>query len=264
MPVDTNATIAQSNAMNVAEAAKKIERFRLLLLEMQRITTVVPADFEPEVGAGGELQPSRLRMNENMADAEPQASTQLEKCWESLQETVPAGFGIDGNLVRHISFNEAKDWMDISTSDIPRELIKVEEYQKLLSLVEYLDSLHPEVSRVSGIVLDGDIEAALRTVYSTLDANIRILLSVPGDQSTVPALGKAFKDGTLVPARPENTDGARAFLQGVLGFYRSVILHHPLPPWRNRLETSLSLFAVAHEAFLLLDVCSRVRKRKVE
>ena len=120
-----------------------------------------------------------------------------------------------------------------------------------------MDSLHPEVKRVASIVLDGDIDAALKTVYASMDSRARSIVGAKGSESTVSLIGKAFNDRTLVPPNAQHKDSARNFLQGVLGYYRSSIVHNPTPSHRNTVDASLSLFGLAHEAFLLLDRCDQ-------
>ena len=144
-------------------------------------------------------------------------------------------------------------------TDIPRELTRVEEYKKQIFLIEYLDSLHPEVSRVTEIVLSGDLDAALKTIFATLDSKIRVYVGAKPNEATVSMIGKAFKVGKLVAPQQESKDGARNFLQGVIGYYRNAIIHNPLPTSRNRLDASLSLFTLAHETFRLFDECSKPR-----
>jgi len=122
-------------------------------------------------------------------------------------------------------------------------------------LIEYLESLHPEVARISEIVLNGDIDAALKTVYSSLDSRIRAYLKPERSESTVPAIGRAFREGKFVFLQNGNPEDIRSFLQGVLGYYRSNIVHNPLPTHRNSVDASLSLFGIVHETHKLLDVC---------
>ncbi|MEK7187366.1 MAG: hypothetical protein AAB691_00790 [Patescibacteria group bacterium] len=228
--------------MVLQEAREKIELVRKKLLHMQEITSFMTLDVVENV------------VESWMGNEYPKENSELHSCWEEIQKSVPPGFSIDSNLVRHLSFNEAKDWLDISNSDIPRELLNVEEYIKKLTLIEYLSTLHPEVSRVTEIILNGDIDAALKTVFANLDVKIRSVLRVGPGIQTVNAIGEAFKKGRL---KAYNNDAARNFLQGVIGYYRNVIIHHPLSPNRNKIETALSLFALAHEAFKLFDVCSQ-------
>lgn len=238
--------------MNINEAKDKIDFVRDKLFEMQKISSFVDESIFDESKTGDPLLPGA-----DMSEAYPKEDTKMLACWGEVLENVPPGFAIDGNLIRHLSFNEIHDWFDITKRDIPRELIKVEEYKKHLYLIEYLDSLHSEVSRVSDIVLNGDLDAALKVVYSTLDSKIRSLLKIPGGQSTTPGIGKAFREKTLIPPDSNNLEGVRNFLMGVIGHYRHWIVHNSLPQSRNRLEASLSLFALAHEAFILLDACSK-------
>lgn len=243
-------------SMNIVDAKTKINLVKEKFAEMQRITSFVDAGMF-EVGETGMpfLEPGT-----SMSTEYPEPSEKLNLCWEEIQKNLPSGFSIDGSLIRHLSFNQAHDWLDISKRDISREMVKVEEYEKQLVLIEYLDNLHPEVSRISEIVLSGDIDAALKTVFATLDARIRTFLGIRRPaESTVPAIGKAFNNGHLIAPQPENNDSARNFLQGVVGYYRNNILHNPLPDSRNRIDASLSLFALAHEAFRLFDSCSKQR-----
>lgn len=239
--------------MNIVEAKNKIDFVRDKLLEMQRISSFIDDGMFKDDETGSPFLEPGIRMDE----AYPEENTKMHACWEEIQKNVPPGFSIDSNLIRHLSFNEAHDWLDITKRDIPRELTKVEEYKKRIFLIEYLNSLHPEVSRVIEIVLNDDLDAALKVVYSGLDSRIRSLLKVPGGQPTMPCVGKAFREKILIPPHQENLEGVRNFLMGVIGYYRHRIVHNPLPQHRNRLEASLSLFAIAHEAHKLLDVCSR-------
>jgi len=208
--------------------------------------------FEDDETGGPFLEPGI-----GMQDAYPKENAVMHACWEEIQKNVPPGFSINSNLIRHLSFNEAHDWFDITKRDIPRELTRVEEYKKQIFLIEYLEGLHPEVSRVTEIVLNGDLDAALKVVYSGLDSKIRSLLGVSSGESTVPCIGKAFREGRLIPPHFGKLEGVRNFMMGVLGYYRHWIVHNQLSQHRNRLEASLSLFALAHETFRLLDTCSR-------
>lgn len=240
--------------MNITEAKNKIDFVKSKLIEIQEIASFIKEGmFEDDEVTGSPF----IEPGEYMADAYPEKNKVMQYCWEEIQKNVPPGFSIDSNLIRHLSFNEAHDWVDINRKDIPRELINVEEYQKKLFLIEYLDSLHPEVSRVTDIVLNGDLDAALKVVYSGLDSKIRSILKISGGQSTTPMIGKAFKDEILIPPHLDSSDGIRNFIMGVIGYYRHLIVHNQLPQSRNRLEACLSLFAVAHETHKLLDTCSK-------
>lgn len=220
---------------------------------MQGIASCVTLDmFETKDGS-----PPILHRNANMDEVEPEKNEALHGCWQDIQRIVPPGFSIDSNLVRHLSFNEAHDWFDISNNDIPRELKNVADYIKRLTLIEYIESLHPSVARVTETVLNGDLDAALKTVFASLDSQIRSLLGAKHAESTFSLIGKAFNDGTLVAPNKENNDAVRSFLQGVIGYYRNNIVHLPLPAHRDRVEASLSLFGLAHESFRLLDLCYR-------
>ncbi len=232
--------------MDVREAKEKINFVREKLLEVQRIT-YLPDSMYAEV----------LSARDSMEESYPEESKAVRECWDAIQRSLPSGISVDGNLVRHLSFNQATDWFDISRSDIPRELTKLKEYEQRLALIVYMESLHPQVARVSEIVLNGDIDAGLKTVFASLDASIRAHLKVRPNESSVSMIGKAFKDGDLVARQPENSDSARNFLQGVVGYYRSIIVHNALSQNRNSVEGALSLFALAHEAFRLFDSCAR-------
>lgn len=238
--------------MNIDEANKKIETIREKLLELQKITHISYDAFDEDPLTGAPNMEGSLHMPSEY----PEEDKKVSACWEEIQRSVPAGFSIDGNLVRHLSFGQAHDWADISNKDVPRELIKVAEYKHQLELVGYLDTLHPEVKRVEDIVLRGDYDAALKVVYSSLESKIRDILKLPASESCVPAIGKAFRERTLIPPNDENMEAVRNFLQGVIGYYRQIIIHKTLPANRNRLEASLSLFALAHEAFILIDDCT--------
>jgi len=238
--------------MNLLEAKTKIDFVKQKLLEMKEISSVIQEGMFEDDESGSPFLEPRI----GMADAYPTENARIQALWEEVKRNVPSGFSVDGNLIRHLSFNEAHDWLDVSNRDIPRELTKVEEYKKELSLIEYVDGLHPEVSRVTEIIMSGDLDAALKVVYSSLDSKIRAYIEAKTGEMTVPMIGKAFKDGKLVSPQ-ENYESVRNFLQGVLGYYRNYILHNTLPTSRNRLDASLSLFALAHEAFKLFDTCSR-------
>lgn len=239
--------------MNINEAKNKIDFVKDKFLDIQRISSFINKEMFEDDETGNPFLKSYIEMGE----AYPEENTKIHACWEEIQKNIPPGFAMDSNLIRHLSFNEARDWLDITKQDIPRELIKVEEYKRQLYLIEYLDSLHPGISRVTEIVLNGDLDAALKVVYSSLDSKIRSLLKISDKQSTTPYIAKAFKEGVLIPPNPNNLEGARNFMMGVIGYYRNWIVHNPLPQDRNRLEASLSLFALAHETFRLLDACSK-------
>lgn len=238
--------------MNIFEEYKKIDEVEQILLKMQKLAHI-PDNF---IDQDPDEAVSTISGGEEMSTVLPTQNGELHKLWGELQKKVPAGFDIDGNLIRHLSFNEAHDWLDIYNHDIPRELVKIDRYRKKLGLIEYMNFLHPEVNRVSSIVLNGDIDAALKTVFASLDTKIRQEIECKPSESTVPAIGKAFNDGKLIAPQPENKESVRNFLQGVIGYYRSNIVHNPLPFERNSVEASMSLFALAHEAFKLIDACS--------
>jgi hypothetical protein len=238
--------------MNLNDIKLKISFIRDNLIEIKKITDFVTIintdDYELSV------DPST-----NMSETFSVKNIKLHEYWAKIQKNVPPGFSIDSNLMRHLSFNQANDWHDIAYFDIPRELTKIEEYKNRLVLIEYLDNLHPEVSRITNIVLSGDIDAALKTVFTTLDSKIRSFIKAKPVESTVAMIGKAIKDKIFYYPINEYNEAARNFLQGVIGYYRNYITHNPLPYTRNRIESSLSLFSLAHEAFLLLDTCSKPR-----
>lgn len=233
--------------MNIAEAKSKIKLIKEKLIEIQEISSII-RDNIVEDETGSVFLPSVKEY--------PEEDAKIHSLWEDIQRNVPPGFSVDSNLIRHLNFNESGDWLDISERDVPRELIKVEEYKKQLHLIDYLDGLHPEVSRVTAIVLSGDLDGALKIVYSSLDSKIREFIKAKSSESTVSMIGKAFNSGLLVSPQ-ENHESVRNFLQGVLGYYRGHIVHNKLPSNRNRIDASLSLFALAHEAFNLFDLCSK-------
>lgn len=239
--------------MNLQEARRKIDTVQKKLEEMKAVTSFVEINAH-EIDEYGI---PRIEGGINMVEIFPDANQKLHSAWEEIKENAPPGFSFDSNLLRHLTFNHAADWLDITKRDIPRELKRVEEYRRRIELINYMDTLHPEVSRVTEIVLSGDVDAALRTVYSTLDSKIRVVIDAVGTEMTVPAIGRAFKEGKLRAPHDENNDGARNFLQGTLGYYRNWILHNVLPLERNQIEGAMSLFALAHEAFKLLDACSK-------
>lgn len=239
--------------MTISEAKSKIKIVKAKLHEMQNIASYVTSkSFEHDENGFAQLNRAS-----DMETEDPDGSLNLHTCWEDAQKNVPPGFSIEGNLVRHLFFNQAGDWYDIAHSDIPLELKNIEEYEEKIILVEYLDTLHPEVSRVSEIVLSGDIDGALKIIYATLESKIRSFLKSKPNESTVPEIGRAFREGVFIAHQPENSDAIRNLLQGVIGYYRHNILHKQLPNSRNNISSSLSLFAVAHESFILLDRASR-------
>lgn len=237
--------------MNINILRKQIDEIESRLTEMGRLAFIDPAKFEPR----GSEQPPELSGKEQMESLSPAENARIHELWSEVEKMLPPGFSVNGNLLRHLSFNQSGDWADIYARDIPDELTRLQDYRNKFILIEYLEALHPEVARVSGIILSGDLDAALKVVFAAFDVRVRHLLKLRPDESTMPAIGKAFKDGVFNSPVPENTEGVRSFLQGVTGYYRNVISHNTLPQGRNRLEASLSLFALAHEAFLLLDKC---------
>lgn len=239
--------------MNIHEAKEKIKIIRKNLLDIQSICSIINENsfIVDEFGY------KEIEQGTSMEVEYPAENTQLQKYWLEIQKNVPSGFSIEGNLLRHLSFNQACDWFDIGHNDIPLELINVEEYEKQIVLIEYIDTLHPEVNRVSEIVLNGDIDGALKIIYTALDSKIRSFLNLNATESTVPAIGKAFKDNVFISPGSENTDAVRNFLQGIIGYYRNNIIHKNLSTSRNNINSSLSLFAIAHESFKLLDKCTK-------
>jgi len=237
--------------MDILEVHKKIEIVKKILEEISGITSIVTAK---KLGIGESNKPE-YEGTENMASKFPKKDKQTKNLWKDLQGNIPSGFSLSGNLMRHLHFNQSRDWYDIWSHDIPTVLEKINEYEKQLALVEYLNTLHPQIKRVSGIVLSGDIDAALKTVYSSLDSRIRSFLKLKSSENTVPSIGRAFKDGVLASPLTENNDAARNFLQGVIGYYRSNIVHKPLPSSRNNISASLPLFGLADESFKLFEEC---------
>jgi len=229
--------------MNLQQVRSYVDLIERDLIRMKEIISSVNEDIAKTSGI------------DNIPTKFPKQDEAVQRLWDNIQKNVPPGFSLDGNLVRHLSFNEPVDWLDISSSDIPRELKKIEEYRQKLFLVEYVESLHSEVARLSGLVIDGDLEAALKAVFTLLDTRIRSVLKPKNNESTVATIGKAFKNGALKAPPSGDNESVRNFLQGVLGYYRGSIVHNPLPTYRNRIESSLSLFALAHEAFVLFDLC---------
>ncbi len=240
--------------MDIVEAKTKIDFVKEKLIEMQKVSSFIEDKL---LNDNREAGFPFLEAGTWMGDVFSKENESLHSYWEEIQRNAPPGFSFDSNLIRHLSFNEAHDWLDITKRDIPRELTKVDEYKKQLFLIEYLDSLHPEVSRITGIVLSGDLDAALKTIFATLDSKIRVHIGAKPAEATVSMIGKAFKEGKLIAPQVENNESARNFLQGVIGYYRNALLHNPLPSSRNRLDASLSLFTLAHEAFKLFDSCSK-------
>ena len=237
--------------MDINEVYKNIEKVKDKLLEMQKIAyLVIKADEGKK-----DFAESHFDTQINMKEQLPEDNNRLHGVWAEIQRIAPPGFSIDSNLFRHLSFNLPCDWSDISKFDIPKELQNIDEYKKQLVLVEFIEKLHPEVRRVSQIILNGDIDSALKTVFATLESEVRIITNAKSGESAVSQIGKAFKNGVI--SHHSHADAARNFLQGVIGFYRSIIIHNKLSVQRNSITTSLSLFCLAHEAFLLLESCSK-------
>ena len=238
--------------MDIKDAKSKILTLRDKLLEMQKISSWV------EPGMLKEDEQGRIFLDDitYMSEAQPNKSAALKLLWEEVQKIVPSGFSIDGSLIRHLFFNEPHDWIDLAKRDIPRELTKVDEYIAQLTMIEYVETLHPEVSRISNILLIGDFDAALKTIYASLDSKIRAHMNAKDDESTVNLIAIGFKDGRFAN---DNSDAARNFLMGVIGYYRNNILHNKLSTSRNSLQGSLSLVTLAHEAFRVLDRCTVVK-----
>jgi hypothetical protein len=247
--------------MTLIEIKKQITEVKGDLLEMQKIASFVETEmFESHINNEGESEPPFLMRGELMSESFPDKNKELQLLWDNVKKNIPAGLSVDGNLIRHLSFNEAHDWFDIANNDIPREIKKLNDYEVQLGLIEYLENLHPEVNRISNIVLNGDIDAALKTVFASLDSKIRLAVKAKPSESTVSLIGKAFNDGTLVTPDPANKFAAANFLQGVVGYYRNNILHNDLPANRESVVASLSLFGIAHESFRLLDLCTKHHK----
>lgn len=196
-----------------------------------------------------------FNIDDHMSAVDPDKNERVQKLWLEIQRQLPPGYSIDGNLIRHLSWNQAQDWGDISRQDVPREKDRLQQYKRRLELVSYLQSLHPDVSRTSDTVLNNGIEEALRAVFSILETRIREKINITDGSPTVSNIGRAFRTGQLVAPYPENNDGARDFLMGAIGYYRNIITHHTLPDDRNNITSSLPLFGLAHEAFRLLDDC---------
>jgi len=235
--------------MLIDEAHKKIDAVEKKLIAIKKQTAVVK-----KIKDQGESED--IAQNKDANIAFPKQNKLVLKFWDEIKNNAPSGFVIQGNLLRHLSFNMVGDWIDIHHSDIGQALESVKEYRKKLAIVEYLSGLNPEISKVSSMLLDGEIDVALKAVFATLDTKIRAYLSITSRVSTVPAIGKAFNEGILKAPDSDNNDSARNFLQGVVGYYRSNILHRSLPTNRNNIEASASLFCLAHEAFTLFAFCS--------
>lgn len=237
--------------MNIQEYHKKADFLRDTLVSMQEIADL-PDDILVIDAEAGAVYPDNLGMN----DIDPGRHEMMQEKWEELKRNIPPGFDIDGNLIRHLTFNQVNDWADIRDKDIPRELRRVEDYRKKLNYIEYLNGLSPEISRVAITVLLGDIDSALKTLYASIDAYFRETLRAIGPSESTPALiGRAFREGKLKAPIPEQNDAARNFLSGAFSYYRSIIIHYNLPPHRNTVEASLSLFALAHEVLTIFKIC---------
>lgn len=239
--------------MDINEAYNNIEIVRNKLLEIQKIASLVVSADEGKSENNEPHFDTQIDMSQQL----PDENKQLHDLWSEIQKIAPPGFSISSNLLRHLSFNLACDWSDISKFDVPNELQSIEVYKKQLALIEFLETLHPEIRRVSQLVLIGDIDAALKTVFATLESVARKMARAKPGESTVPQIGKAFKEGILATRHDSHTDSVRNFLQGVIGFYRSVIIHNKLPAHRNSINASLSLFCLAHEAFIQLESCNK-------
>lgn len=127
--------------MNLTEAREKISQTANKYNKIREITSYVELEMFVEDPSGNQF----LLGSDKMEEEQPKKTSELFSTWSELQQILPAGFEVDSNPIRHLFFNQASDWLDISTKDIPRKLVKVEEYKKKLSLIEYLDGLHPEI-----------------------------------------------------------------------------------------------------------------------
>lgn len=241
--------------MDISDLYKRVDILKEKFLEIRQLAQIQPHLFEPDEQTGMPL----LLGGDDMAEVDPLTNQKLHERWNEIQKLMPPGFDVDGNLIRHLSFNEAHDWVDISNRDVARELVKIEEFRRRIVLIEHLNTLYPDVTRAADVVMNGDFDAGLKFVYAALDTKMRQIIKAASTESTVPAIGKAFKEGVLCAPQAANNDSARNFLQGVVGYYRSNIVHSPLPQSRNSIDASLPLFALASEAFKLLDACSRQR-----
>ena len=108
--------------MNILDAKKKIGIIKEKLQEMKGLTRIDPEAFKDNEFGQPYMDPGA-----HMEMECPEEDSKLKVCWKTIQENVPPGFSIDGNLIRHLNFDEAHDWYDISDRDVPRELVKVDE-----------------------------------------------------------------------------------------------------------------------------------------
>lgn len=231
---------------------KNVKITRELLLELKTLTAIDKKDFEPDAQGIAPIDRSW-----DMSAEFPEENTQVIELWDKLQASFPPGYSITSNLLRHLHFNQAQDWHDISNYDIPLELNNLAKYEKSLVHIEYLATLHPEVRRIIPILLNGDIDASLKTLYSSFEARIRSYLSIPAKVSTLSELNKAFSDGRLSFHDKDYSDRVRDFLSGVLGYHRNTIVHSAPNTFSDGLLSNLSLFIIAHEAFSLFELCTK-------
>jgi len=238
--------------MKINEIRERLSTIESKLIRIQQITSFITLDMFKE---DSEMGVQFLDGGESMSDYDSEKSKNVTHLWEEIQKTLPSGFSVDGNLLRHLGFNQSKDWWDISNRDIPRELIKVNEYKQRLNLIELIESLHPEVARIVPTLLNDDVELALKGLYSGLDTYIRVACKTQKSDSTYQSIAKAFKDKILITQHEDDSDAVRNFLQGVIGYYRNNIVHRPLSQNAKILENSLGLIYIADRAFKLCDTC---------
>ncbi len=119
--------------MNIETVRKQVDDIENKFQRMKSISVIDPMMLSGDAGGVAPQYSGR----ENMSEIDASRNAELHSLWSEIERNLPPGFSIDGNLLRHLSFNEIRDWDDISNLDIPRELQKVNEYRKKLILVVF-------------------------------------------------------------------------------------------------------------------------------
>ncbi len=237
--------------MDPQESRDKAQEIKRYLTELKELCAVYETQNWPQQMIDGDFG-----SRDSVRSTFPDMYERIIALKQAIESNLPSGYEMGGDLIRHLSWLQICDVADIYLRDVDAELKRIKRFESQLVLVEYVAGLHPKVAVVKTLVLEGNYDAALKAVYSQLEARIRMITKDGAGTSIKASLAKAFKpDGCLKHSREEYNEPARDYLIGVLTYFRSQISHQELPPNRNTLDSCLSLFAVAHEAFLLVDRC---------
>lgn len=236
--------------MDPQESRDKAQEIKRYLTELKELCAVYETENWSQQMTDGDFG-----SRDNVRSTFPDMYERIIVLKQAIESNLPSGYEMGGDLIRHLSWLEVRDIASIFYRDVDAELRRIKRFETSLALVEYVAGLHPKVAVVKTLVLEGNYDAALKAVYSSLDARVRSITKDGAGISIKASISKAFNAGVLKSSKPEYNDPARDYLVGVLTYYRSRISHHDLPDARNSIEACLSLFAVAHEAFILLDKC---------